>query len=104
MITKLVRDGKVAVLVTAGYGCGWSTGSYNNSDEKLFDNVIIDAILNEKTKEEIQQLADERYPDEYSDVRWLTVEWIPIGTFFKIIEHDGFEQVEVQYMPDVRVA
>ena len=45
MVTKVIRDGKVAVLYSPGFGAGWSTWNSHNPD-LLFDSIIVDFVLN----------------------------------------------------------
>ena len=42
---KVIRDGKVAVLVSYGYGAGWSTWNSARSDSLLFDPDIVQMVL-----------------------------------------------------------
>lgn len=43
---KLIRDGKVAVLVSPGFGAGWST--WNGDDEDaIFNKRLALAVLGE---------------------------------------------------------
>lgn len=90
---KLIRDGKVAVLVSRGYGAGWY--SWNNDRRILFDPVIAQMVLDEKSSEEILECAQKRYPDAYlGGVGGLDVEWVEEGTAFRIDEYDGAESIE----------
>lgn len=90
---KLIRDGKVAVLVSRGYGAGWY--SWINDERVLFDPVIAQMVLDEKSSEEILKCAQKRYPDAYlGGVDGLDVEWIEEGSAFRIDEYDGAESIE----------
>lgn len=43
---KVIRDGKVAVLYSPGYGAGWSTWCYNDDLVKtlLFHPLIVEKV------------------------------------------------------------
>ena len=101
---KLIRDGKVAVLVSRGYGAGWSTWNYANP-EMLFDPVIAQMLLDEKSGDEIVEYGSKKYPDAYfGGVDGLYVKWIPQGTLFRIDEYDGAESVECSHEVNWKVA
>lgn len=100
---KLIRDGKVAVLVSRGYGAGWY--SWINDARVLFDPVIAQMVLDEKSSDEILKYAEKQYPDAYlGGVDGLYVKWIPQGTLFRIHEYDGAESVEYIHEVDWDVA
>lgn len=87
---KLIVDGKVAVLVSGGYGAGWSTeGGFS-----CFDPVMAQAVLDGKSPEELQTLSEELYTDKYGGGAYqLSVQWVPEGTLFRIEEYDGAESL-----------
>ena len=87
---KVVRDGKVAVLYSPGYGAGWSSW---NSKEMLFDPETVLWVEGGK-------IGDCPYGKKHPDVYMggaenLKIEWLPEGTAFEIIEYDGHESVRV---------
>lgn len=106
-IEKYVKDGKVAVLVSAGYGAGWSTWNWTRLG-MLFDPVIVELVL-ERTQLEKQEAeeaaidainnkiydyAKAKYPDaDLSAVYGLDVEWVEQGVEFRIHEYDGSESI-----------
>lgn len=86
---KLIVDGDVAVLVSRGFGSGWSTWGQN-----VFEPRIVEAILEGKSDPEIVEIAREIYPDAYvGGIEGLEVQWVPIGTRFRIEEYDGAESL-----------
>jgi hypothetical protein len=89
---KLIRDGKVAVLISPGYGAGWYT--WHDREELLFDPVIVEMVL-EKRHDEIASYVDKTYGEvPYADgTEDLTVKWIPEGAEFMIREYDGSESL-----------
>ena len=92
---KVIRDGKVDVLISKGFGAGWYTW---NSDhpELLFHPKIVemvesgkrDAIDDEWVKE---NLGIDIYTGGASD---LTIEWLTEGTAFRVDEYDGSESLQ----------
>jgi hypothetical protein len=89
---KVARDGKVAVLVSPGFGAGWY--SWNTKFPKiLFDIYVVSWVLNGK-KGPIPELSD-RYGDYVYDggINKLKVEWVTEGTLFRINEYDGSESL-----------
>jgi len=94
-MNKLIRDGKVAVLVSPGYGAGWS--SWNpDTVELLFDPAIVELVEHNKW-EELDVYVKLKYPGIYDGgMRDLEIEWLPVGTEFIIKEHDGAETIEIK--------
>lgn len=90
---KVVRDGKVAVLYSPGYGAGWY--SWHDQKNLLFDPNIV-KMVEDNEKERIPEYIKDLYGDEYICIlgaRDLQIEWVPIGTAFEIDEYDGAESV-----------
>lgn len=107
-MNKIICDGKVAVLVSSGYGAGWSTWNTVHSDSLLFDPDIVQMVLDRAPvldsdgAREIADFAESRYNDEENTVYTggadgLVVEWIPVGTRFMITEYDGHETVVTEH-------
>ena len=91
---KLVVDGKGAVLVSRGYGAGWSTWN-TEYPGMLFDPEIASMVVNGNDQDEIVKVAQEKYPDAYlGGVDGLDLHWVTVGTKFRIDEYDGAESVE----------
>lgn len=89
---RLIRDGKVAVLVSPGFGAGWST--WNGGDEgAIFNRRLALAVLGE-SGESKDVAAREEFPDFYhGGVEDLVVEWVSEGEQFYIDEYDGSESL-----------
>lgn len=99
---KLIKDGKVAVLISPGYGAGWSTWGDSKS---CFDGELAQAILDEKPKAELVSIANKNWPDQYTGgIYQLYVEWIPEKVAFRINEYDGSESLEIISEIDYLVA
>lgn len=93
-MSKLIRDGKVAVVYSPGFGAGWYTWNQSSPD-CLFDSDIALIVLGEK-EGNIKEIAKNKWGDGFycgSNVSDLTVEWLPVGTPFRIDEYDGSEAI-----------
>lgn len=95
---KVERDGKVAVLVSPGYGAGWSTWASDTeaAQEMMFSKEIIEAILGGLREEALARKAKEVFPDEYcGGVTDCVVKWVEKGAVLLITEYDGYEKLEI---------
>lgn len=96
MVEKVVRDGKVAVLVSPGYGAGWSTWA-DAPEEALFSPDVVSWVEAGKPRDVLREKEDEweagfGYLGGLED---LQVEWVPEGSRFRIEEYDGFETLHI---------
>ena len=106
---KVIVDGKVAVLVSGGFGGGWST--WQNDDESnasmVFEPKVVEMVLaGEKDKNradrkatlnKIREYMTETYPGYYTGgAEGLEVEWVPVGSKFYIEEYDGNESLVLE--------
>ena len=96
-MTKCIRDGKVAILYSPGYGAGWST--WNGIEEYreflLHDEKLVELVETEQ-QDKIEEYVETVYPGEYiccGGVYQLRVEWVSLGTQFRIKEYDGSESI-----------
>ena len=89
---KVVRDGKVAVLVSPGFGAGWY--SWHNVPELLFDPVVVELVESGRHYE-IESYVEKKYPDSYTGGAMdLKVVWVTEGEQFRIDEYDGAESLK----------
>jgi hypothetical protein len=92
-MNKEIRNGKVGVLVSYGYGAGFYT--WGAPAEAIFSPTLINLIENNKYEEAVQFIT-ETWPDVYTGgVTDLSVEWVPEGAKFIINEYDGAESLEL---------
>lgn len=90
---KFKLNGRVAVLISTGFGAGWSTWN-REWPAMLFDPVIVEMIVAGKDSYEIEAVAERRWPDAYlGGLDGLTVEWIREGVKFRVMEYDGAESI-----------
>jgi len=96
---KVIRDGKVAVLYSPDYGAGWYTWN-TEYPAMLYDPTVVKWVEDGKPSGEarthLEATLDEKYPRCYlGGMRDLQIEWLPVNTFFRVTEYDGFEKIEV---------
>ena len=93
---KVIRDGKVAVLVSPGFGAGWSSWNYR-CPELLFDPEVVKMVEDGTGAETIVMYCEAKYPEGYfGGADDLEVRWLPVGTCFRIHEYDGSESLEIK--------
>lgn len=97
-VTKKVVDGKVAVLVSPGFGAGWSTwGGEEYAKYLLFDMSLVELAERKAPEHEVEEHlkkvfgeAAYIYTGGWCDIK---VEWLPEGTAFTVEEYDGSESL-----------
>ena len=90
---KVIRNGKVGVLFSPGFGAGFLT--WGAPIEAIFNPTLIGLVENEKWQEAID-FVEETWEGVYSGgVQDLQVVWVPEGTKFQITEYDGSESIEL---------
>ena len=92
---KVIKDGKVAVLVSHGYGAGWWTWNQDHN-ELLFHPKLVEMVEQNRNNEITESFIKENLGinDVYCGGRdGLTIHWLPIGTVFNIEEYDGSESL-----------
>lgn len=103
---KYYRDGKVGVLVSHGYGAGWSTWATGAQRTRMAmdANLVGIVVAHEYDVDRGDMVAAldaklaELFPDDppYSGgASGLVVYWLTPGTQFRINEYDGNETLEV---------
>ena len=91
---KVIRDGKVAVLISQGWGAGWYAWHRDNQ-ELLFSPKLVEMVeQNRKNEINDQWILENLGIDMYAGGSdGLEIHWLPIGTIFCIEEYDGFETI-----------
>ena len=108
-MNKVIRDEKVAVVVSPGFGAGWSTWSYSGGEDyrdfMMFDPTLVDMVERGESAETIEEYVTNNYPGTYCGAADdLTIQWLPVGTAFRIHEYDGAESVEIRDDMDWTIA
>lgn len=92
---KVIVDGKVAVLVSHGFGAGWSTWN-EYEDILMFHPKLVGMVEQGKEKQISEEWCENNlglkdiYCGGASD---LTIYWLDEGTPFRIDEYDGSESL-----------
>jgi len=97
---KVIRDGKVAVLYSPGYGAGWTTWEYDSKlhEIMLFHPLIVEKVESGKECDINRDWLVENFGEDFRNVYCggvyqLEIKWLPEGTAFMIDEYDGFEAI-----------
>lgn len=119
MVDKYIhKNGNIAVLISGGFGAGWSTWNSEHEEEMLFDKDIVQLLLDAPLKhdddsayidkelnDKIEALAKEKWPTAYAGgADQLGVRWLSPGTAFRVHEYDGSESLEIKEKMDWHVA
>ena len=92
---KVIRDGKVAVLVSPSYGAGWYTWAGTDGDESMLFDPDMVAAVEAGDYEKATAISKTKWPQVYDGgIDDLVVEWVPVGAQFPIHEYDGSETIE----------
>ena len=102
---KVIRDGKVAVLISPGYGAGWYTWN-SEHPELVFDPTIVAMLEEDRHFREIEAYVVTKYGDDIycGGLSDLVIRWVPVGALFRIHEYDGSESIEVKEDMDLLTA
>ena len=83
------RDNFTSVIVSVGWGAGWST--WNDKDD-MYNIILADMLIAGELSEAINYAESlDKYTGGLEDAEVLAV---PKGTKFIIREHDGAEWIE----------
>jgi hypothetical protein len=92
---KVIINDKVAVLYSPGYGAGWYTWN-QEFPELIFSPAIVKMVIEERF-DALQTYIELKYPEIYKGgMMDLEIEWVPVGTEFRIGEYDGAESIELK--------
>ena len=95
---KLEKNGSVAVLISRGFGAGWSTWADDKYASLVaMDKDIVELVLGSGTEDEMEKLLLKKGIDDMylGGFDGLEVKWVTEGLHFKINEYDGSESLEV---------
>lgn len=93
-VEKVERNGKVAVIVSPGFGAGWSTWA-DRQDAAVFAPDVVEWIEAGKPYDlTLRVKLGEKYgyTGGLDDVE---ITWLPKGTQFVIDEYDGSETLRI---------
>jgi len=87
-MSKLIKDGKVAIAVSYGFGGGWSTWNKVAPDDARFNTLFL-----EGKHEEAEELAEKLDLGFVGGADQVVIEWLDVGTEYMIEEYDGAESL-----------
>lgn len=92
---KVIKDGKVAVLYSPGFGAGWYSWNTEHK-EILFHPKLVEMVEAGRATEIDDKWVKENLGiDIYTGGAYtLKIEWLPVGTAFHIDEYDGSESIQ----------
>ena len=91
-MNKVIKDGKVAVLISYGFGSGFYT--WGAPLEAIFDPKLVELVESENF-DGAEEYVMNTYPDVYTGgVGDLVVVWVDEGEEFIIEEYDGNESIQ----------
>lgn len=92
---KVIRDGKVAVLYSPGFGAGWSTWCGEYEEFTLFDSGLVALAEAGANAEQVEEYIASKGIDYLYAGGWenITIEWLDQGTRFVVEEYDGSERI-----------
>jgi hypothetical protein len=87
------EHGKIGVIVSGGFGAGWSTWWGGDSEFLSMDKTLVEMKLNGAKEAEVEAYCqkvkgDSPYMGGWANAR---VVWLDKGTSFTIEEYDGSE-------------
>lgn len=89
---KVIKDGKVAVLISYGFGSGFYT--WGAPLEAIFDPKLVELVESEDY-DGANEYVKNTYPGVYTGgVGDLVVVWVDEGEEFIIEEYDGNESIQ----------
>ncbi len=89
---KVVREGKVAVIISPGFGAGWE--SWSEQKGVCFDPILVEWIERGKVGDPPLDHYGE-YAIHDGGLRDAEIIWIEKGTVFRITDHDGDESLKI---------
>jgi hypothetical protein len=93
-MNKVIRDGKVAVLISYGYGGGFYT--WGAPLEAIFDPKLVELVESEDF-DGAEEYVKNTYSGVYTGgVEDLEVVWVDEGEEFIINEYDGNESIQLK--------
>lgn len=103
MVEKYIKDGKVAILHSKSFGCGWfPMHPEDDGLDRIWDKVLVDAFLN-KNQEAFNDRCGQLNVTSWG-ITELDVDWVPVGREFFVFDYDGRETVHICGEPGAMIA
>ena len=91
-MNKVIKDGKVAVLISYGFGTGFH--SYGAPIEAIFDPKLVELVESEDFDGAEEYVMNTYHGVYTGGVEDLEVVWVDEGEEFIINEYDGSESIQ----------
>ena len=107
------KKGEIAVLVSPGYGAGWSSWNSQYGIDLATDKRIVEKSIEFSKTDMLEKIDRCGSAEEIEFTKWLesigykavyaggfnqcVIEWVPKGTAIRISEYDGYESLETDY-------
>lgn len=92
---KVIRENKVAVLISKGFGAGWYTWN-EEKPELLFSPEIVEMVEQNRANEINEDWIKDNLGIENAycgGASSLKIHWLEVGTAFEVDEYDGAESL-----------
>lgn len=101
---KVIRDGKVAVLYSPGFGAGWH--SWGAPEAAIFHPELVRLVEEGRAQEIDDELIQNIFGDSFytGGAYALCIKWLDEGTAFQIDEYDGNESISIRDMENWIIA
>lgn len=98
-VDKYLKDGKVAVLYSPGFGAGWSTWADDDKGEwMIFDYTLVQYALDGASGDQVEEYIVRVWGEEeyFYTGGWcqIKIKWVDEGEAFIITEYDGSESIK----------
>jgi hypothetical protein len=95
---KVIRDGKVAVLYSPGYGAGWYTWNTEHPECLFHPEIVAIVEAGGMNEDDITEVAHRLFGEGFyaGGGDELKIEWIPQGEQFRVEEYDGSESITLR--------
>jgi len=88
------EEGQVAILISPGFGAGWSTwADADQREAMLFDSRLVDHVLTHGAEGLGAYAESIGYTGYMGGAEDVQVEWLEPGTRFVVEEYDGSESI-----------
>lgn len=94
-VEKMIRGNDVAVIVSPGYGAGWSSWCREHAVFLMFDKTLVEMKEKKVSEEEVEKYLESKFGSDQHIYcgGWdkAKIEWVTIGAKLRIDEYDGYE-------------
>lgn len=100
-IEKLIRDGKVAIVISPEFGAGWSTWANEDQQEFLRSDKTLCELVEAKDFSGVRDYVDQRFGEGTiygGGLSTCELRWVEQGAPFYIHEYDGSERLIVDFL------